>query len=126
MTLRMNHSRPMTLFEKYGGLRALRAVILDFYDRVLDSDLIGHHFENVDMARLVDHQTKFLAMLLDGPVEFAEERLARVHAHLRIGHDEFDEVVAILARTLTAAGFDDTDRDQVLRAVEARRRLIVA
>ncbi|MCB1342228.1 MAG: group 1 truncated hemoglobin [Pseudooceanicola sp.] len=126
MTLPFSHSRPISLFDKYGGLRALRAVILDFYDRVLDSDLIGHHFERVDMARLVDHQTRFFAMLLGGPVDFAEDRLARVHAHLRISHADFDEVAAILSRALEAAGFDDADRDTILHAVEARRRLIVA
>ena len=126
MTLHTPPSRPRALFEKYGGMRALHTVILDFYERVLDSDLVGPYFENVDMARLVDHQTKFFAMLMGGPFDFAEERLVRVHAHLGISHEEYDEIVTLLGQTLAAAGFADDDRDTVLRAVEARRPLIVA
>lgn len=116
----------MPLFDKYGGLSALRGVILDFYDRVLDSDIVGHFFEDVDMPRLIDHQTKFFAMLLGGPAEFADSRLQRAHAHLGVTHAQFDEVAALLRETLEAAGFASDDCATVIQAVEARRGLIVA
>ncbi|MEP3334035.1 hypothetical protein [Sedimentitalea sp.] len=35
-------SRNLSIFDKYGGMRVLRHVIMDYYDRVLDSDVIGH------------------------------------------------------------------------------------
>ncbi|MEM6441044.1 MAG: group 1 truncated hemoglobin, partial [Pseudomonadota bacterium] len=88
-------TRSLPLFDKYGGMSALRAVIMDFYDRALDSDVVGPFFENVDMARLIDHQTKFMAMLLGGPVGFSEDRLQRAHAHLKVEHAHFDEIVAL-------------------------------
>ena len=117
--------RPLSLFEKYGGISALRSVIMDFYDRVLDNDVIGHFFDNVDMVRLIDHQTKFFAMLLGGPADFSEERLIRAHAFMKLTHQDFDEVAKLLSETLTAAGFDPADIQTVLIAVEARRGLIV-
>ncbi len=113
------------LFEKYGGMSVLRRVIMDFYERALDSDLVGPFFEHVDMARLIDHQTRFMAMLLGGPASFAEERLARAHAHLAVTHAHFDEIAALISDTLADAGFSDEDRRTVLAAVEARRSLIV-
>ena len=115
-----------SLFTKYGGISALRSVIMMFYDEVLNSEIIGHFFDDVDMARLIDHQTKFFAMLLGGPADFSEDRLARAHAHLRLTHDHFDEVGRILAETLDSAGFTADDRDTVLAEVEARRSVIVS
>ena len=115
----------MPLFEKYGGLSVLRTVIFGFYDRVLDSDVIGHFFDNVDMARLVDHQTKFFTMVLGGPVTFLDDRLARAHSNLDVTHAHFDEVARLLRETLEEAGFDPDDTNLTLAAVERRRTLIV-
>ncbi len=120
-----HNSASLPLFEKYGGLGTLRAVIMDFYDRVIDSDEIGHFFEDVDLVRLVDHQTKFFTMVLGGPAQMADERLARAHGHLDVSHADFDEVVILLRSTLQDAGFDPEDLDMTLSAVEARRGLIV-
>ena len=113
------------LFTKYGGLRALRNVIFDFYDRVLDSDIIGPFFDDVDMAKLVDHQTKFFTSLLGGPADFGDRRLAMAHEHLDVSHAHFDEITSILTATLWDAGFTRDDLDTVIAAVEARRSLIV-
>lgn len=119
-------SRAQNLFDKYGGFPAIRQVIMDFYDRVLDSDVVGHFFEDVDMRRLVDHQTKFIASLLGGPADYADERLGRAHAHLGVTHGHFDEIKQLLGATLQAAGFAPEDHDDVMAAVEARRAVIVA
>ncbi|MEX0282014.1 MAG: group 1 truncated hemoglobin [Arenibacterium sp.] len=119
------NTRPMPLFDKYGGIRVLRHVIMEFYDRVLDSDTIGHFFDNIDIARLIDHQTKFFSMVLGGPAQFSDERLAAAHSHLKLSHTDFDEAVALLTETLDEAGFSPEDRDSVLAAIEARRTIIV-
>lgn len=113
------------LFEKYGGIAVLRHVIMAFYDHVLDSDIIGHFFEDVDLERLIDHQTKFFTMVLGGPAQFSDERLGVAHRHLGLAHHEFDEAARILSQTLDEAGFSPEDRDSVLAQVELRRRVIV-
>jgi len=118
-------TRTIPLFDKYGGLRTLRAVIIDFYDGVLDSDVVGHFFEDVDIPKLIDHQTKFFSSILGGPADFTDQRLARAHRHLNVTHLHFDEIIRILADTLADAGFDQDDLKTTLSAVEARRSLIV-
>ncbi|MEM7693680.1 MAG: group 1 truncated hemoglobin [Pseudomonadota bacterium] len=114
-----------TMFERYGGFASIRAMVMDFYERVLDSENAGDHFDGIDMPRLIDHQTKFIAALTGGPAEISDDRLARAHRHLRVTHPEFDEIVALLAQTLAGAGFKKADASSVLCAVEARRHLIV-
>ncbi len=121
-----DRNRPLPLFEYYGGMSALRSVVMNFYDKALDSDVIGPFFEDIDLARLVDHQTKFIATLLGGPASFSDERLARAHSHLVVNHIHFDEIVLLLSETLTEAGFSEVDRLRVLIAVESKRSLIVA
>ena len=116
----------LPIFDRYGGIRALRHVIMDFYDRVLDSDVIGHFFEDVDMVKLIDHQTKFFAMVMGGPAHIPDSRLAITHRHLRLDHVQFDEIVRLLGETLDKALFEQQDRNAVIAAVEARRGLIVA
>ena len=114
-----------SLFDKYGGLSALRNVIMAFYDRVLDSDVVGHFFEDVDLTRLIDHQTKFFTSVLGGPATFIDQHLARAHAHLAVTHAHFDEITVLLRETLVDAGFSREDTETTVMAVERRRSLIV-
>jgi len=115
-----------TLYEKYGGFSSVSRVVMDFYDGLLDSERVGDFFEDVDMKKLIDHQTKFVAYLLGGPADYTGERIQQMHAHLRIADPDFDEMKAVLATTLDKHGFAPEDRDAVLAAIEERRALIVA
>lgn len=114
-----------TLYDKYGGFGKISRVVMDFYDRLLDSDEVGPFFDDIDLKRLIDHQTKFVAALLGGPADYSDDRLAQAHRHLAIGPGHFDEMARMLAETLDAHGFDPDDRDAVLAEVEARRPMIV-
>ena len=117
---------PTSLFQKYGGFAAISRVILTFYDKALDSDQIGDFFEDIDMKRLVDHQTKFISSLLGGPASFADDRLKQIHAHLNISDQDLDEMAKLLAEALDEHGFEPSDRDAVIYEVEARRSCIVS
>ena len=59
-----------TLYERYGGFSAISRLVMAFYDNLLDSDQIADYFEDVDMRRLIDHQTKFVASLMGDPQAF--------------------------------------------------------
>lgn len=115
-----------TLYEKYGGFAAISRVVMAFYDKLLDSDEVGPYFDEVDMKALIDHQTKFVASLLGGPADLAEDRLERAHKPLDISNADFDEMGRLLAETLDDHGFSAEDRDAVIGEIEARRGLIVA
>lgn len=114
-----------TLFERSGGFAAVSRVVLDFYGRVLDSDEAGPYFDDIDMARLIDHQTKFIATLMGGPASFSDARIAQAHAHLSITDTAFDEVSGLLATTLADHGFSVDDVAQVIDEFDRRRGLVV-
>ncbi len=115
----------MSLYDKYGGFKTVSRVVMTFYEMALESDQIGDYFENVDMARLIDHQTKFVASLLGGPAAFGDDRLHQVHAHLEISHDDFDEMKLLLGEALTEHGMAANDVSLAAQAVEAKRAIIV-
>jgi hemoglobin len=114
-----------TIYERAGGFPTVRKVVSEFYDRVLDADPLVHHFETVDMASLIDHQTRFISFLLGGPASYSDDHLQRVHAHLGITLAEFDEMVQILIETLEDFDFESGDIDVVERQLRARESLIV-
>lgn len=115
-----------SLFDKYGGFGSVSRVVMAFYDRLLDSDEIGDFFDDVDMKRLIDHQTKFVSSLMGGPASYTDERLEQLHAHLDISGPDFDEMKRLLEETLTEFSFEETDKEAVLAAIESRRSLIVS
>ena len=114
-----------SLFQKYGGFAKVSRVVLMFYDKVLDSDQIGDFFDEIDMSRLVDHQTKFISSLLGGPAAYTDDSLKQIHAHIGISDQDFDEVAKLLGEALDENGFELGDRDAVIREIEARRSYIV-
>ena len=115
----------ITLYDKYGGFAVLNRVVMAFYDNVIDCDVLAPYFEAVEMGRLIDHQTKFLASLLGGPASFTDEHLRHVHSTLGITDAAFDRMKTTMRETLVEHGFSVTDADSVVDKIERRRRIIV-
>jgi hemoglobin len=109
----------MSYFERYGGLPFVSKMVLDFYDRVLDSERLAPYFENVDMRRIVDHQAKFISSVMGGPASYSCEMLTEIHGHLDIANEAFEEMVALLDETMRAFGIQDADRADILAKVRA-------
>lgn len=113
-----------TMFERYGGFTAVSRIVSAFYDRVLESN-IAHYFDGTDMRHLVDHQTKFIATVMGGPTSYADEALRRLHAHLNVDQESFDEMVELLTETLEDFDVAPEDIAQVRAALTSRAKLIV-
>jgi hemoglobin len=116
----------LTIYERNGGFPAIRKLVTDFYAEVLDSSVLAHHFEEVDMPRLMDHQTRFIAYLTGGPAtSYSDDHLARVHRNRGITHEEFDVMVEILTEAMDDHDFEDDDIAAVERELRRRESLIV-
>ncbi|WP_299723838.1 group 1 truncated hemoglobin [uncultured Tateyamaria sp.] len=114
-----------TLYEKYGGFSQVSKIVLSFYDTLLDNDEVGPFFDDVDMSRIVDHQTKFIASLLGGPASYSDNQLRQLHSHLSITDAHFDELEAVLSGALQNHGMTDEDVEAVVAEFGKRRPLIV-
>ena len=98
-----------TVFERYGGFATVSKIVLSFYDKMLDSPLTSPYFTGIDMKRLIDHQTKFIATIMGGPASYTNEHLDHVHARLRISDEAFDEAMLMLRETLEVHDMEEAD-----------------
>jgi len=117
----------LTIYERNGGFPQLRRVVTAFYDRVLDSPVVAHHFEQVDIKRLIEHQTRFISFLTGGPAPgYTDEHLAHVHSRFEITLDEFDEMVELLTETLEDFDFEADDISEIRNELRKREPVIVS
>jgi hemoglobin len=114
-----------TPYEKYGGFSTVSKIVMTLYDKLLDDDDVGPFFDDVDMPRLIDHQTKFVSSLMGGPASFTDIHIANAHRGLVIEDLHFDRLKALIAETLDEFGVEQADADTVLGAFEARRDLLI-
>jgi hemoglobin len=114
-----------TMFERYGGFAFISRVVMSFYDKVLDSPALSPYFDHIDMRRLIDHQTRFIAFLMGGPASYSNDHLERVHVRLGVTEDAFAEMVDLLAETLEDFDFEDEDVHQVRDELTSRKNFIV-
>ncbi|MEN8213600.1 MAG: group 1 truncated hemoglobin [Pseudomonadota bacterium] len=115
-----------SMFERYGGFAKVSRVVSSFYDRVLESPIMGPYFHDIDMKRQIDHQTKFIAFLMGGPASYSDEHLKFIHQRMKIERRALEEMVELMTETLEDFDFSDTDIDIVRRELLSRANLIVA
>jgi len=114
-----------SLYDKYGGFPVISSIVSDFYDRLLASPSLKSYFENVNMENLMDHQTKFLCMVLGGPNNYTGRALGAAHSKLSITPSAFGEVAGHLKDTLVKAGVESTDIDTIIGVVAGTQKDIV-
>lgn len=114
-----------TILARSGGFARVRHVVAAIYDRALERETLQKHFTNVDMARLIDHQTKMITAIMDGDQTVDDETLRRAHARLGVSASEFDEMGQILRETLEDFGYPAVDVDGVCQGFARRRHLVV-
>lgn len=115
-----------TIFERYGGFAQVSRIVMDFYNRILDSPMTSPFFENIEMKRLIDHQTKFIASVMGGPASYTNDHLERVHAHLGITEPAFFEAMDLLKETLEDNEFEDGDIEQVMDEMISRKNFVTS
>ncbi|WP_341711426.1 group 1 truncated hemoglobin [Erythrobacter sp.] len=114
-----------SMFDKYGGFSVVSKIVLDLYERLLDDDDLGPFFDDVEFAKIVDHQTKFVSSVMGGPAAYTDNQIEKLHSHLAIGGGHFDQLARILAEVLKDHGVADEDAAEIVGAFTARRHLVV-
>jgi hemoglobin len=115
-----------TLYDQLGGFSSVRKLVSDFYDRVLEEEDLAPFFASTDMASLIDHQTKFWATLLGGPVSYTPEQMQKLHASMGIQNHHFDLVVELVVETLEDNNIEQQHIDNIAKSLDGYRSRIVS
>lgn len=114
-----------SIYNQIGGFVFVRKLIADFYSKVLENDKLAVLFERTNMERLIDHQTKFFAMILGGPVSYTDEEIKLAHQRLGISNIQFDMTKECLVETLEDFDLSEDHISYISNAFESKRKIIV-
>lgn len=114
-----------TMFERYGGFKTVRSIVSAFYEKMLDSAITAPYFEQTDMRRLLDHQSKFIASLMGGPASYTNDELQRIHARLAISEEAFEESAELLSEALEDLDVVTADIEEIIDEFRVRKPYIV-
>lgn len=115
-----------SMFERYGGFGSVHKIVLAFYDKMLDSDIVGPYFDDVDMTTLVDHQTKFISQVMGGPASYSNEVLEQVHRRFDITQEAFNEMTRLLEETLLEFDFKPDDVHSIMTEIRSCQPYIIS
>jgi hemoglobin len=110
---------PETLYERLGEREGIRAVVDDFYDRLLADPAIGPFFEGADVEALRRTQTEFLCEAAGGPEHYEGPPIRAAHLHVPFTPEHIERALALLEESLTAHDVPEDDADAVIEAVAA-------
>ncbi len=106
-----------TLFERLGGVPAIKAAVDAFYERVLADPQLKPFFADVNMRWLKGRQNAFFIQALGGPQVYKGQHMAAAHADLAIAQEHFGQVAGHLVEALAAVGVPQALIDEVVALV---------
>jgi len=110
-----------TIYDKYGGFETFNVVVRNFYQKVLDSEELAPYFDNVNMEKLITHQTNFISTALGGPQQYTGLDLKKAHAPYKISIPDFHQVVELLEESLDEA---DVEREDIIGIISLVNNLM--
>ncbi|HEX6146824.1 MAG TPA: group 1 truncated hemoglobin [Acidimicrobiia bacterium] len=128
-----------SLYERLGGVFAIAAVVDRFSDALIENPIVGQgssnpalrewHTNNLGrLPGLKFMRTLWVCNVSGGPFEYTGTKpgstalgLEEAHREFRITSAEFDEVAAVLARTLDDFEIPAQEKDEVLGAFAAHK-----
>jgi hemoglobin len=115
-----------TLYERLGGRAGIRAVVDDFYDRLLADEELGPFFEDADVERLRRTQTTFLCEAAGGPETYDAEPVREAHRHVPFTRDHVRRALDHLSASLDEFDVPADDAAAVVEAVAAHEADLLA
>jgi hemoglobin len=108
-----------TLYERLGGRDGIRAVVDEFYDRLLADGDIGPLFEGGDMEFLRRTQTTFLCEAAGGPETYDAKPIREAHLDVPLTPAHIQRAVELLRASLDEFDVPEDDARMVVQAVAA-------
>jgi len=125
MTDNLDHVNDDSLYSQVGGEAAVRAVVTEFYNRVLEDQALAPYFRHKQRNGLEESQVQFFTQVLGGPKIYQGRSMADAHKNLHITDKNFDRVAVHLKETLESLDLEPSHIDTIMNTVAPLKRDIV-
>ena len=113
------------LFDRLGGLDAIKAVVGEFLTNVAADDKIKARFANANLeglrAKLVDQ----ICQATGGPCNYTGLDMKSAHAGMKVTEDEFNALVGDLVKALDKFKVPEKEKGELLGALGAMKPDII-
>jgi hemoglobin len=114
-----------SLYERLGGLDAIKAVVEDFVANVAADGAINARFANSDMNNLKQKLVEQICAATGGPCTYTGKGMVEVHTGMKVTDAEFDALVGDLKKTLDKFSVPQREQSELLSALGGMRGDIV-
>ncbi|MEF8785302.1 MAG: group 1 truncated hemoglobin [Haloarculaceae archaeon] len=115
-----------TVYDRLGQRDGIRAVVDDFYDRLLADDELGSFFDDADMEKLRRTQTDFLCDAAGGPETYDAAPVRQAHLHIPFTPEHIQRAVELLDESLDHYDVPEDDAEVVVQAVATYEQDLLA
>ena len=125
-----NSSSTMTaqqksLYERLGGLDAIKAVVGEFAARVLADERINKKFAKTNAARLTHFLVEQVCAATGGPCQYTGMNMKKAHRNMKVTEGEFNALVEDLVKALDKFNVPEAEKTELLTALGSMKADIV-
>jgi truncated hemoglobin YjbI len=117
------------LYDRVGGDKAMEVCTDVFYRKVLQDEMVGRFFEDVDMEKQRLKQKSFLSMAFGGPYKYTELDLRDGHKHLKtkygLSDQHFNRVCEIFRETVAELNLPPDQIEEMMMILESTRDAVL-
>jgi hemoglobin len=107
-----------SLYDRLGGVDAIKAVIKDFVEEQVAKDpRINARFSNTDIPKLEEHLTNQVCEATGGPCKYTGRNMKETHAGMGVTEVEFGALVEDLKKSLTKFNVPQAEQDELIGAL---------
>ena len=113
------------VYQAWGGKPGIRAVMEDFFTRLLADPRMRPFFKDTNRGHLVAQLTEQLCQEAGGPCTYDGPPMGAVHESLDIGRSDFNALVEVLQQSMDAKGIPFAAQNGMLARLAPMHRQIV-
>ncbi len=114
-----------SLYERLGGIDAIKAVVNEFAGRVLADERVNKKFAKSDAPRLVLHLQEIVCKVTGGPCEYTGLGMKEAHKNMKVTEGEFGALVEDLVGALDKFNVPAKEKNDLLAILGPLKAQIV-
>ena len=114
-----------SLYDRLGGLEAIKAVVGDFAGRVAADTRINKKFAKTNIERLGFHLVQQICAATGGPCKYEGLSMKRSHTNMKVTDGEFKALVEDLVASLDKFNVPEAEKSELLSALAPMQADIV-